>query len=572
MSIVRMRKQFRKKIRITLGSKKMSIGSPMEIIFWFIVLIFLVGAYYTFGAPPTGETEDPTKAGRKVTKNIATVNGKAIARAEFEERLAFQTDNMPTAELPTNGQYLKSGILDGMIQRIVMLDAAKQEGVSVSREDINKKVDELVQEQITTRYPDRKAIAKALKKKNMTLDQLKREIRGNFMKDPEGVKETLLFEKLEEKVKSRVTMTDDELKEEYAKVKARHILITAAKLKEKDEEKATADAEKAKPGDKAAADKAKAEATKGKDYKAAAKKLAEELLARAKKGEDFAALAKEYSADTGSAAKGGMLGSNKPPAPGSKEGPSEYFGRREMVPEFDKAAFSLKPDQISEIVETDYGYHIIQVLDRKVELPDDFDKKKKEYKDQALEQKKNQTWTDYSKDLEKKAAINVDDPELAAYRAMKDDDKAKALGLLQQAANADPRNVSVKYQLAMIYKDQGDKAKAIEQLKALAEDEQAAASVQVRMDLAELLSETGDKKGALEQYKAASDWAQAFDYQNMFQHQQIKTKAEELGDKELAKQEQKWLDEYQANQAQQGMGGMGGMGGLTIPVTPSSSK
>lgn len=72
-------------------------------------------------------------------------------------------------------------------------------------------------------------------------------------------------------------------------------------------------------------------------------KLAQEILARAKAGEDFAELANTYS-DDGGGEGGGDLG---------------FFGRGRMVRPFEDAAFRLRPGQISGIVETQYGYHII---------------------------------------------------------------------------------------------------------------------------------------------------------------------------------------------------------------------
>lgn len=89
--------------------------------------------------------------------------------------------------------------------------------------------------------------------------------------------------------------------------------------------------------------------TEGKDD-AAVKKQAEDLLAQLKKGANFEELAKKNSQDEGSAVKGGDL---------------DFFGRGQMVPEFDKVAFELPIGQLSDVVKSQFGYHIIKVTDKR---------------------------------------------------------------------------------------------------------------------------------------------------------------------------------------------------------------
>lgn len=187
-----------------------------------------------------------------------------------------------------------------------------------------------------------------------------------FDRNPE-IKEQLQFfsdnflanEYLKREIAQKVTVSDDELKSYYEShkdefktqdmVKARHILVRV---------------------DNSASD----------DEKKKAKEKTELYLKKIKDGEDFAKLASDFSDDPGSKAKGGDLG---------------FFPRGRMVKPFDDAAFSLKPGETSGIVETQFGFHIIKVEDRKDSSVESFDVVKERLKQKLSQDRTRKELTDF---------------------------------------------------------------------------------------------------------------------------------------------------------------------------------
>lgn len=157
-------------------------------------------------------------------------------------------------------------------------------------------------------------------------------------------------------------VTDDELMENYKKDKyatVRHILLKTQGLDD--------------------------------SSKVAKYKEMEAILKRAKAGEDFAALANEYSEDTGSNKNGGLY---------------ENFTRGRMVKPFEDASFSVPVGEISDIVETNYGYHIIKVIERKPEERP-FEDVKDGMRRKLEQEKRNQVYNDNLKRLKEKANFKV---------------------------------------------------------------------------------------------------------------------------------------------------------------------
>jgi peptidyl-prolyl cis-trans isomerase C len=125
------------------------------------------------------------------------------------------------------------------------------------------------------------------------------------------------------------------------------------------------------------------------DQKAAARKKIESVQQKVKKGEDFATLAKTYS-EGPSGPRGGDLG---------------YFKRGQMVKPFEEAAFRLKPNETSEIVETQFGYHLIKVNDKKPAKTMTYAEVKDRLNEHLKKQKSDSEANAYIKTLRKDAKI-----------------------------------------------------------------------------------------------------------------------------------------------------------------------
>ncbi|MEF9438372.1 MAG: peptidylprolyl isomerase [Candidatus Mariimomonas ferrooxydans] len=115
---------------------------------------------------------------------------------------------------------------------------------------------------------------------------------------------------------------------------------------------------------------------------------AADVLKRIQKGEDFSKLAVELTIDKGTAKNGGDLG---------------FFGSGRMVPEFEKAAFGLKPGEVSSPVKTKFGYHIIKITDKKEGKPRDFEEVKTSIEKRLSAEKQRTVFDSYIEKLKEKA-------------------------------------------------------------------------------------------------------------------------------------------------------------------------
>ena len=128
---------------------------------------------------------------------------------------------------------------------------------------------------------------------------------------------------------------------------------------------------------------------------------ANDILNSIIKGESFTELAKTFSMDKGSAQNGGDLG---------------FFSRGRMIPEFEETAFSLKKGEPSKPVKTTYGYHIIEVTDKREGSQIKFEEAKENIKNQLVKEKQKALFESYIETLKNKTDIKTDEERLSSMK------------------------------------------------------------------------------------------------------------------------------------------------------------
>ena len=264
----------------------------------------------------TPQLPAPTPAAKPVPPQlpeiVARVNGEAITGKDLDDAvraIAGRAGPIP----PDERDRVFRGVLDNMIGYRLMIQEAKARKIVIADTDVDAQV-----AQIRAQFPNEAQFQQALTAQKTTLEAVRNDTREGMSAD----------KLVENEIADKVAVKPEAVADFYQKnqdkfqqgprVRASHILIGIPQ---------NADA-----------------ATKQQ-----AKAKADALLKDLKSGKDFAATAKANSQDPGSAPNGGDLG---------------YFEQGQMVPPFEQAAFALKPGEMSEIVESQFGYHIIKVADR----------------------------------------------------------------------------------------------------------------------------------------------------------------------------------------------------------------
>ena len=340
---------------------------------------FGLGAFKKgFGGPAKAE------AGAAEPVVVATVEGQEIPAKIYRMYLKNGIEAMGLTDKTDEGRkkiaVLKEGIIAELIDRALIEAEARRRRLPIPEDKLEKsykgRVAEMGGDELYRAY---------LVESGITDEEFRQVVRGE-----------LYGEMLRQELGNEISVTQTEEQEFYDKeksnpkfenlfkeaerVRASHILINARRSQVTGEVRS-----KGNP-DKAAIEIKVTEEMNRRRARAAA------ILSKAKTGADFALLARANSDDPGSRDRGGDLG---------------LFTRNTHTAKFDEAAFALMPGQVSGIVETEYGYHIIKVAERRPERVRSFDETRASIEQQLRARKLAEHLTRWLEARRREAAINV---------------------------------------------------------------------------------------------------------------------------------------------------------------------
>ncbi len=263
---------------------------------------------------PDAPAAEPAKPVPDVLPDVvARVNGQPIARSELERAIRNIELNAGGDIPPERRAEIYRGVLDQLIDVKLLEQEAAARNIKATDAEVNQGLTEM-----RAQAPDQATFDKALTARQMTEADLRNEARQRLTVDK------LLVAEVEPKAAVGAAdieafyRANPQFFMQPEAVRASHILV------------------KVEPGSDDAS-------------KQAARAKAEDLLKQVNAGGDFAALAQQHSQD-GSAAGGGDLG---------------FFPRGQMVKAFEEAAFGMKPGDASQLVESEFGFHVIKVTDHR---------------------------------------------------------------------------------------------------------------------------------------------------------------------------------------------------------------
>ena len=270
------------------------------------LFLFLAFVLPAFAAAGQGQ-------GITIDKIIVKVDNFIILQSDLEASyLQYLSDGRPASA------DAKCEILQGLVVNKVLAAKAEIDSVIVDNKRVDSELDRRMQ-YMASQFGSEKKIEEAYGK---SIDALKTELR-------KSLKEQLTVQQMQDEITKGIKITPNEVKRFFNSIPKDSIPYFPTEVEV---------GQIVKIG------------SVSKSQKSQTRTRLEEIRARIVNGEDFETLAKTYSDDLGSARQGGNLG---------------YAKRGQMVADFEAAALKLKKNEISPVVESEYGFHIIQLLDRR---------------------------------------------------------------------------------------------------------------------------------------------------------------------------------------------------------------
>ena len=330
-----------------------------------------------------------TGCGLKGGNTIIKINDSKITQGQFDKKLnqtiGTSMFSQMGVDLKNNKNtfllnLIKERVVNELIVKTLLDEEIKKRGIKITNKDTEDAIKDIID-----KVGSKEQLNNILKQNGMTSSQFRNDIA-----------EQVRIKKLAEQL-GNSDVSDADAKKYYDKhiqrfkypeqVRASHILVAANRKDLEELVKAENEGKELSQADLNAKVDAKIKEKKDK---------AEKILSEVKKDPSkFAKIAKENSEDPGSAINGGDLG---------------FFPRGRMVAEFEKAAFNLKPNTLSDVIQTQFGYHIIYVTDRKAAGQEPYDKVQKDIKEFLKNQKQVKMIDELVESLKKNAKIEFVDP------------------------------------------------------------------------------------------------------------------------------------------------------------------
>lgn len=307
---------------------------------------------------PAAEPAPPV-SGKLLNAIVAVVNDDIITLFEVNrEALPAIRESEKKSPLDDAGRSrIRRAALDSLVEKKLVEQKIRELNIRVGEEEVKQAIEDVKKQN----NMNQEALVKALAGQGMTFDQYRDQLRDQL--------EKLKLVSME--VRSKIQVGETEMRDYYE----------ANLAKYREEETFRARHIFFKTGEKAPSDEIKRSMT-----------TALMVLAEAKSGKDFAELARSYSEDPAARKDGGDLG---------------RFKKGDMQPELEQAIMAMKPGEVSELVYTSLGFHIIKLEERVSGKLKPFDSAKNEIEELLYRKKSEERFSMWAKDLRSKASIEI---------------------------------------------------------------------------------------------------------------------------------------------------------------------